>query len=201
LEYYQQQNTSVQDGYLIIHAKKENGGSRNYTSSRLTTQGKQAFQYARIDIRALLPEGQGIWPALWMLGSSISTVGWPQCGEIDIVELIGGSGKDSTVYGTAHWDKAGSHDSNGGHTSLKNGKKFADEFHVFSIVWNATTITWYVDDVPYHSLDITPDDLNELRKPSFLLFNVAVGGDWPGNPDATTVFPQRMVVDYIRVFQ
>jgi beta-glucanase (GH16 family) len=200
LEYYQQSNTSVRDGYLIIQAKQENAGSQNYTSSRLTTQGKQAFQYARVDIRAVLPKGQGIWPALWMLGSSISTVGWPACGEVDIMELIGGSGKDNTVYGTAHWDSAG-HVSSGNHQSLQNGKIFADDFHVFTIIWNASSITWYIDDIQYFTLPISSDQRSALRNEFFFIFNVAVGGDWPGSPDVTTIFPQQMVVDYIRVFQ
>ena len=201
LEFYQKQNTTVQEGYLIIKAKKESAGNRIYTSSRLTTQGKRVFQYGRIDIRALLPKGQGMWPALWMLGSSVSSVGWPKCGEVDIMEMIGGGGKDSTVYGTAHWDNAGVHASYGGHQSIVNGKLFADEFHVFSIIWTTTAITWYLDDVQYQVIDITPAELSELRSQFFFIFNVAVGGDWPGNPDASTVFPQRMVVDYIRVFQ
>lgn len=200
LEFYQSKNTLVQDGYLIIKAKAEHVGNNNYTSSRLTTQGKQTFQYGRIDIRALLPKGKGIWPALWMLGSSITTDGWPACGEVDIMELIGGGTNDSTVYGTAHWDEGG-HAYNTGHKSLTDGSLFADKFHVFSIVWTAESIIWYVDDVQYHSVDISQANLSELRAPFFFIFNVAVGGDWPGNPDGTTVFPQRMVVDYIRVFQ
>jgi beta-glucanase (GH16 family) len=200
LEYYQPQNTSVQSGYLIIEARKENVGGMNYTSSRLTTKGKQAFRYGRIDIRAVLPKGQGLWPALWMLGASIDSVGWPACGEVDIMELIGGPSRDSTVYGTAHWDDNG-HASEGGHTSLRGGKIFADDFHVFSIVWNASSITWLVDNTPYVILNTTPAAMSELQKKFFLVFNVAVGGNWPGNPDATTVFPQHMVVDYVRVFQ
>ena len=90
LEYYQEKNTAVHDGYLIITAEKENVGGKNYTSSRIITQGKKEFQYGRVDIRALLPKGQGIWPALWMLGANVTTVGWPACGEIDIMEMIGG---------------------------------------------------------------------------------------------------------------
>jgi hypothetical protein len=200
LEYFQEQNTSVQDGYLIIKAKLEKVGDRIYTSSKLNTQAKETFQYGRVDIRALVPKGQGLFPALWMLGSSFSTVGWPKCGEIDIMETVGGGGRDSVCYGTAHWDSLG-HIYYGGHRGLTNGHVLGDQFHVFSIVWNQTTITWYLDDVPYHVIDITPVGLNELKKEFFFIFNVAVGGDWPGSPDATTVFPQRMVVDYIRVFQ
>ncbi len=201
LEYYQEKNTAVHDGYLIITAEKENVGGKNYTSSRIITQGKKEFQYGRVDIRALLPSGQGIWPALWMLGGNATTVGWPACGEIDIMEMIGGAGKDNTVHGTAHWDNKGSHASFGGKLSLAPPKILADEFHVFSIVWTPTSITWYLDDVQYEVIDTTPSDLSEFQSNFYFIFNVAVGGNWPGNPDATTTFPQRMIVDYIRIFQ
>lgn len=202
LEYYQDQNTAAHDGYLVITAKKENVGGKNYTSSRIITHGKKEFQFGRVDIRALLPKGQGIWPALWMLGNNVSTAGWPACGEIDIMEMIGGEGKDNTVHGTAHWSNgAGNHAYIGGNRSLASGKILADEFHVFSIVWTATSITWYLDDAQYYVIDITPPDLSEFKNKFYFIFNVAVGGNWPGNPTATTTFPQRMVVDYIRVFQ
>jgi beta-glucanase (GH16 family) len=201
LEYYQPENTSVDDGYLVITAKKEDKEGKNYTSSRIITQGKREFQYGRIDIRALLPKGQGIWPALWMLGNNINTVDWPACGEIDIMEMIGGTGKDNTVHGTAHWDSAGHHTYHGGKTTLGNNKIFADEFHVYSITWTPTSIQWHLDDVQYYVMDTTPAELSEFQNKFYFIFNVAVGGNWPGNPDATTTFPQRMVVDYIRVFQ
>ena len=203
LEYYQNDNTTVKDGYLIITAKKETVGSNNYTSSRIKTQDKKAFKYGRVDIRAVLPKGQGLWPALWTLGSSISNTPWPSCGEIDIMEIIGGGAdRDNKVYGTAHWGDGTSntHASYGGSHVLSSGI-FADEFHVFSIVWDASFITWYVDDIQYNKIDITPAGLDEFQKPFFFVFNVAVGGDWPGSPNGTTVFPQTMVVDYIRVFQ
>lgn len=200
LQYYKEENTRVTDGYLIITAKKESFGGQEYTSSRIITNGKQSFKYGRIDIRAALPKGQGIWPALWMLGSNFGSVGWPACGEIDIMELIGGTGKDNTVYGTAHWQNGGEYASYGDHYTLNSGV-FADEFHVFSIVWDASTITWYVDDVAYHTIDITPTELSEFQNNFFFIFNVAVGGNWPGNPDNSTVFPQQMAVDYVRVFQ
>ncbi len=188
-------NAFLSNGKLVIEAKNEGG----YTSARITTQDKQAFQYGRIDIRAILPQGQGIWPALWMLGEDFSTIGWPHCGEIDIMELVGH--QPDRVYGTAHWDNNGSHASYGDNVALNSGV-FADEFHVFSIVWNAQSIRWYLDDNLYHTIDITPANLSELKdQPFFFIFNVAVGGDWPGSPDGTTVFPQRMIVDYVRVFQ
>lgn len=201
LEYYQEKNTSVQDGHLVITARKEDVEGRNYTSSRIKTQGLREFQYGRIDIRAWLPKGQGIWPALWMLGANIDAVDWPRCGEIDIMEMIGGPTNDNKVHGTVHWDNNGSHKYIGGNKTLTDGKVFADEFHVFSILWTPASITWYLDDVQYYTIETTPADLSEFQNKFFFLFNVAVGGDWPGSPNSTTVFPQRMVVDYIRVFQ
>lgn len=201
LQYYKQQNTSVHNGYLIIKAKVEKVEGKIYTSSRLTTQNKKTFKYGRIDIRAMMPKGKGLFPALWMLGSSFSTIGWPKCGELDIMETIGGGGRDSVAYGTAHWEFNGQHVSYGGHKGLQNGQVLGDEFHVYSIVWTSTEIKWYIDDIKYHTIDITPADLVPFTKDFFFIFNVAVGGEWAGNPDATTVFPQRMVVDYVRVFQ
>lgn len=200
LQYYRKENTSIVDGNLVIEAKKESFSGRNYTSSRIITMGKKSFKYGRVDIRAALPQGQGIWPALWMLGSNISTVGWPKCGEIDIMELIGGSGKDNIIHGTAHWDSNGNHASYGNSYRLPTGI-FANKFHVFSIVWDNTKIQWLINDQEYNVIDITPADLDEFQQDFFFIFNVAVGGDWPGSPDGSTLFPQRMIVDYIRVFQ
>lgn len=198
LQYYRQENASIVNGNLVIEARNEAFGGRNYTSSRMITQGAQSFKYGRIDIRAALPQGQGIWPALWMLGDNFSSVGWPACGEIDIMELLGHL--PSTVYGTVHWESNGQHADYGGNTTLNSGT-FSDEFHVFSIVWDANSIRWLLDDVQFHVIDTTPSDLSEFQEKFFFIFNVAVGGNWPGNPDATTPFPQRMIVDYVRVFQ
>jgi beta-glucanase (GH16 family) len=199
LQYYRAENTSILDNeYLLIEAKKESYQGAEYTSSRLITKGKKFFKYGRIDIRALLPKGQGIWPALWMLGENISTVSWPACGEIDIMEIVGNA--PNKLHGTAHWDNNGQYASYGGNTTLSSGD-FSTQFHVFSIAWNSQKIIWYLDDVQYHEIDITPTDLNEFQKDFFFIFNVAVGGNWPGSPNASTVFPQQMMVDYIRVFQ
>lgn len=202
LQYYKKENTTVKDGYLIIQAKSESAGNQIYTSSRLTTQDKFNFKYGRVDIRAALPKGQGIWPALWMLGKNIPQVSWPKCGEIDIMEMIGGdaSGRDNTTHGTAHWDNSGQRAQYGGSTKLSSGI-FNGEFHVFSIVWDAKKIVWYLDDKEFHVIDTTPAGLSEFQEEYFLLVNLAVGGDWPGKPDGTTVLPQYFVVDYIRVFQ
>lgn len=201
LQYYTDQNTSLANGYLIIEAREESKGGQSYTSSRLITLDKQEFKYGRVDIRAVLPEGQGIWPALWMLGANINSVDWPACGEIDIMEMVGGgSGRDDTVYGTVHWSNAGEYASYGDSYALQSGV-FSDEFHVFSVEWDSDAIKWYVDDVLFNEVDITPAELSEFQEDFFFIFNVAVGGDWPGSPDSSTTFPQRMIVDYIRMFQ
>lgn len=191
-------NSYVANGKLVIEAKKENFGGAAYTSARMITKGQREFKYGRIDIRAKLPYGKGIWPALWMLGGNFSSVGWPKCGEIDIMEIIGS--EPAKVHGTIHWDNNGAYASYGNSTSLTSGI-FADEFHVFTIIWDNQKIRWLLDDVQYNVVDITPAGLSEFHNEFFLIFNVAVGGNWPGNPDGTTVFPQQMVVDYVRVFQ
>ncbi len=198
-QYYREQNAWVEDGVLTIEARKENAGNRNYTSTRMKTQGKRSFKYGRIDIRALLPEGQGIWPALWMLGNDITSVGWPKCGEIDIMEMIGGSERENRVHGTLHWDANG-HASTGGSYTLSEGT-FAEEYHVFTIIWDENAIQWFVNDIKFHEIDITPSHMTEFHQEFFFIFNVAVGGNWPGYPDETTIFPQQMKVDYIRVYE
>ena len=200
LQYYTDQNTLMRDGHLVIEARKESLGGRGYTSSRIITQDKFEFQYGRVDIRAALPFGKGIWPALWMLGANFPEIGWPRCGEIDIMELVGGDNSDNVVHGTAHWQDDGFKADFSGQISLSEGI-FHDEFHVFSIVWTENTITWYMDDKQYHEMSITDPLLSEFRAPFFFIFNVAVGGNWPGSPNQETIFPQRMIVDYIRVFQ
>lgn len=200
LQYYRRENAWEKDSVLTIEARKENFGGKMYTSTRMITQQKQSFQYGRIDIRALLPQGQGIWPALWMLGEDINSVGWPKCGEIDIMEMVGGEGSDNTVHGTVHYDINGNHVYHGGHKSLASGI-YADKYHVFSILWDKSSIKWYVDDAQFYTTDISSSDTNEFHQKFFFIFNIAVGGNWPGSPDATTSFPQQMKVDYIRVFQ
>ena len=198
LQYYRHQNTTLENGYLTIRAKQEYYGGFNYTSSRIITKGNIFNAYGRVDIRAKLPYGQGLWPALWMLGENINSVSWPTCGEIDIMEMVGGTGyNDRTIHGTVHWEDNG-HASYGGPNSLSSGR-FADEFHVFSIIWTPSSIVWLRDDIQYKSIDIT--NLSAFHNDFFFIFNVAVGGNWPGSPDASTVFPQTMIVDYVRVFQ
>jgi beta-glucanase (GH16 family) len=173
----------------------------DYTSTRMTTQNKKTFTFGRIDIRAKLPVGKGIWPALWMLGANITTNPWPACGEMDIMELIGTY--PSSTYSTMHWKSAsGGHDSKGSEFNL-TGQNFSDKFHVFSMVWVQDQIKCYVDDQLF--LTVSKADFGSanypFNAPQFFIFNVAVGGDWPGLPDINTAFPQRMFVDYVRVFQ
>ncbi len=187
-------NIYIQNGYLYINARKESNGS--YTSARIKTEGLKSFQYGKIEARMKLPYGQGLWPAFWMLGDNISSVGWPSCGEIDIMEMIGGgSGRDNTVHGSAHWG--------GDYTnaySLSSGI-LADTFHVYDVTWTPTQIAWHIDGIQYALLNTTPSALNAFSKPFFIILNLAVGGSWPGNPNGTTVFPQQLVVDYVRVYQ
>lgn len=202
LQYYQEENATVDDGRLTIEAREEIIQGSNYTSARLTTQGKQEFQYGRIDIRARAPYGQGLWPALWMLGSDYSTAGWPFCGEIDIMEMVGGTvagGGDNVVHGTVHWDNDGQYANYGDSKTMP--EPLANAFHVYTIIWDESQIAWYIDDVQYNVIDITPAALSEFHQPFFFIVNIAVGGNWPGSPDVTTTFPQTMDIDYIRVFQ
>ena len=203
LEFYTNSpnNAYVSNGNLVIEARKEVMGSNSYTSARMTTQNKKTFQYGRIDIRAKLPVAQGLWPALWMLGSNISSTPWPACGETDIMELIGTY--PSRVTGSIHWALAnGTSGTVNNSYSLSSGD-FSQQFHVFSLVWKSNSIQILVDGITY--MTGTNASISSGTWPfnaaSFLIFNVAVGGDWPGAPNASTTFPQRMLVDYVRVFQ
>jgi len=203
LQYYRENNTFIHENeYLVIEARREIFAGSQYTSSRIITSEKASFKYGRIDIRASLPKTQGIWPALWMLGDSFWQQGWPSCGEIDIMEMLGH--QPDKVYGTAHWGP------NFSQRQLKERSIFSgpegnfnERFHVFSIIWEEDKIEWYLNDQRFNTL--TPADMNgfnyPFNEPFFFIFNIAVGGIWPGNPDQTTIFPQHMIVDYIRVFQ
>ena len=192
------ENISLQDGILTIKAEKKLAGS--FTSSRIITKDKREFKFGRIDIRAKLPRGQGIWPAVWMLGSNIDDVSWPACGEIDIMEMVGHEPERS--HGTAHWGNVGEGSQFRG-SSFSLREDFAERFHVFTLLWTNNSIQWYVDETLFHT--ITNNDTKGYNYPFnsdfFFIMNVAVGGNWPGNPDETTEFPQSMEVDYIRVFQ
>jgi beta-glucanase (GH16 family) len=208
LEYYtnRPQNAFLDgDGHLVIKAIKETftSGSvtRNYTSARLVTRGKFEQAYGRFEARIKLPFGQGIWPAFWMLGNNINSVGWPTCGEVDIMENIGR--EPSINHGSLHGPNYSGGNSLTAVFTLPNGKALADDFHVFAIEWEPREIRFYVDDVLYQTrraAELTGNKRWVYDHPFYLLLNVAVGGDWPGAPDATTIFPQTMMVDYVRVY-
>lgn len=201
-EFYRSDNTSIISGNLVITAKKQSFGGSDYTSSRLITKGKKQFKFGRIDIRAALPKGQGLWPALWMLGSNVDAVSWPACGEIDIMELTGDV--PNRVVGTVHYGaNLSQHQFNSASKFAGTNDSYQDKYHVYSINWENNLIQFLVDDEIYAT--VTPAELNgqswPFNKFFFFIFNVAVGGNFPGPPDSSTKFPQYMIVDYIRVFQ
>ena len=203
LQYYRSQNAYLREGLLVIEARREDFGGKNYTSARLTTEDKFEFKYGRIDIRAALPTGQGLWPALWMLGANFKEVGWPRSGEIDIMELVGQD--NDRVFGTVHWDNNGSkaqYPTSGGGFEVSNGETFNNQYHVFSLAWSESGLEWFVDGERYQTFDINNGaGLDAFRKAFFLIFNIAVGGNLPGSPNGDTEFPQYMHVDYVRVYQ
>ena len=202
LQYYtnSEDNAKVENGILTITAREEAYGGRDYTSARITTQNKFDFKYGRIEARIKLPYGQGIWPAFWMLGDNINSVGWPACGETDIMEMVGGDGKDNTCHSTLHWEHDGEHAQYGESYSLPSGI-LADAYHVYSVEWNSQEIKGFIDDTQYFTADITPSQLSEFHNNFFIILNVAVGGNWPGEPNASTTFPQTLEIDYVRVYQ
>jgi beta-glucanase (GH16 family) len=188
------ENASAANGALMIMAKKESYGGNSYTSARLKSQNLRAFTYGRIEARIKLPAAQGLWPAFWMLGSSITQVGWPKCGEIDIMEHINSV---PLVYGTMHWDNNG-HVSYGGNISCD-----VTQYHTYTLEWNSSSITWFLDGSQYWQGNIANNinSTDEFHAPFFIILNLAIGGSWPGSPDGTTPFPDTMFVDYVRVYQ
>lgn len=192
-------------GNLIIRAKKQSatgkdGTPRDYTSARLLTKGLWSQKYGRFEARIKCPKGQGIWPAFWTLGDNIADKGWPLCGEIDIMEYLGHD--TMTAYGTAHGPGYSGADSKGKPFKLEKPPSFHDDFHVFAVEWEKDQIRWYIDGVQYHTL--TPKDVEPnawvFDTPFFMILNMAVGGNWPKNPDETTQFPQELVIDYVRAY-
>jgi beta-glucanase (GH16 family) len=201
-EYTNRRDNSFLDGkgHLVIRAVRE--GPDRYTSARLTTNGKYLVKYGRIEGRMKLPYGQGIWPAFWMLGEGFPQYPWPQCGEIDIMENIG---KEPTiVHGTLHGPGYSGAKSIGGQLPLAGGGRYADDFHVYAVDWREDRIQFFVDGKRYHEVSkatLPPGGEWVFTRPHFLLLNLAVGGHWPGYPDATTTFPQELVVDWVRVYR
>ena len=194
------ENARISNGSLIIETRRENFGGNQFTSARLKTQGKQSFGINTwVEARINAPEGQGIWPAFWMLGNSISTVGWPSCGEIDIMEIQGQN--PARNFGTIHWaDQNGQHVSFGG--IFNSSSSLTAGFHTFAISRTGTSIKWYVDRVQYAEANISGgiNSTSEFQGPFFIILNVAVGGNFVGSPDGSTIFPQQMQVDWVRVW-
>jgi beta-glucanase (GH16 family) len=188
------------DGYLHIVAEQPSAGV--YTSARLKTEGLFSFQYGHIEARIKLPESQGMWPAFWLLGNNIVTVDWPACGELDVMEHIDGSNPLNEGF---DWVQGSIHG-----TGLNGGIQYhpaafsATDWHTYGMIWTKGQIQYYVDSpasvyatfTPTTQAGIWPFDTG----PEFVILNLAVGGDWPGSPNATTVFPSQMVVDYVRVY-
>lgn len=202
LEYYtdRPENLFFQDGKMIIEARPESYNGKNYTSSKILTQGKKPIKFGRIDIRALLPKGKGIWPALWLMPDKSVFGGWPKSGEIDLMEVVGH--EPNKTHGTLHYGPGP------GSTQISRNyvlpaKTFNDEFHVFSLEWKQDQIKWFVDGNLFSTVNKADLGANNypFNEEFYFIFNLAVGGNWPGSPDATTTFPQWLIVDYIRVYQ
>jgi beta-glucanase (GH16 family) len=192
---YTKENHELKDGLLIIHPKKENN---KYTSTRITTKDKKEFLYGRMEVRAKLPTGKGLWPAFWMLGSNISEVGWPQCGEIDILEYVGKN--PNTIYTTLHTKDS--------HGESKNSKitKITDienGFHIYAIDWNKDKIDFYVDEKLVYNFapNTETEEIWPFNQPFYFLINVAIGGNFGGPAIDDSVFPQSFEIDYIKVYQ
>ena len=204
-EYYtdRKENAYVKDGILHIRAQKEDYEGSKYTSARMLTKGKFAFKYGTVEARIALPTGKGIWPAFWMLGENFDTVGWPACGEIDIIEAVNSENK---IYGTNHWANGSEYATYGNNTGNYRDQKYEldiTKFHTYKFTWDEKYIRMFVDDFMYHEILIENNtgDTEEFHKPFFFLLNVAVAGNWPGFEVDDTQFPNEMLVDYIRVFE
>jgi beta-glucanase (GH16 family) len=204
MEYYtaRTNNLRIEDGKLVIEAVHEDYQGKPYTSGRLLTQGKSSWTYGLFEARIKIPRGQGIWPAFWMLGTSITTNPWPNCGEIDIMENIGR--EPGTIHGTVHGPGYSGANGIGKPVSLPANAVMADDFHIFAVDCEPGSVTWFLDGKKYFSItpaSLPPNTRWVFDKPKYLLLNLAVGGFWPGYPDQTSTYPQRMVVDYVRVYQ
>lgn len=208
LQYYtdRSDNATVENGFLLITAKQEDFNGAQYTSARLQTKNKFQQKYGRFEARIRLPYGQGMWPAFWLLGDDSDGEIWPQIGEIDIMENVGD--EPAQIFGTVHGPGYSGAESVSKSYTLEN-TRVDTEFHVYGIEWGPNYINYYIDDVLYNQ--ITPDDIDEETngqgewvfndRPFYIILNVAVGGNLPGPPNAETVFPQTMLVDYVRVYQ
>lgn len=194
LQYYRAENASVENGALRIQARLESYGGASYTSARMKTQGQASWKYGRIEARIAMPRFMGVWPAFWMLGDSISSEGWPACGEIDIMEHIN---DENMAYGAVHWDDNGQADYSSGTSAT------VTDYHVYAIEWDDQYIRWFLDDAQFLEFYIG-DGINgteEFHDPAFIILNMAIGGNWPGFTIDESALPANMYVDYVRVYQ
>lgn len=211
LQYYsdRSQNIKIENGMLKITAVKESFLGSAYTSGRILTKNKFEQKYGRFEARIKMPLGKGLWPAFWLLGSNIelnvetpdnpNTVVWPQCGEIDIMEYLGSN--PTSMFGTVHGPGYSGGNAISKNYVLKNAR-YDTDFHIFGIEWGENYVNYYVDDVLYNQ--ITPKNVPGewvFNQPFYIILNMAVGGNFPGPPNSDTVFPQTMIVDYVRVYQ
>jgi beta-glucanase (GH16 family) len=216
-QYYtteRRENARVENGMLIIEGRKERfknagyrAGSANsrsadeyaeYTAASLITSRKASWLYGRIEVRAKLPQGQGVWPAIWMLGDNLNTSHWPRCGEIDIMEFVGHD--PNHVHATVHYSLDGKHKSSG--SKLETPAPY-DDFHIYAVEWNKDRMEFFFDDKKYHTFDLKAAEENgenPFRKPQFLMINLALGGSWGGKIDEA-IMPQKFLIDYVRVFK
>ena len=204
LQYYVPDNASLANGLLTIDARAEAKNGSNFTSARIHTRDRFAFRYGRIEARIRLPRGQGLWPAFWLLPQDNAYGSWAASGEIDIMEAVnlGGSG-GNTVHGTIHYGGAWPNNVLSGESYLVPADATA-EFHTYALEWDAAEMRWYVDGVLYAMVNTWYSTGGSFPAPFdqhfYIILNVAVGGNWPGSPNASTVFPVTMQVDWVRVY-
>jgi beta-glucanase (GH16 family) len=201
LQYYtnRAENAAMDgNGNLVITAKKEAYGSSQYTSARLKTQGLFSQKYGKFEARLKTPYGQGLWPAFWMLGDNITTAGWPECGEIDIMELKGQL--PTIIAGTVHGPGYSAGNAISKNYTLVNAR-FDTDYHIFTVIWDESSIKFYVDDTLYHTVKKSGISDWVFNQNFFIIMNVAVGGNYVGAPNTFTTFPQTMTIDYVRVYE
>jgi beta-glucanase (GH16 family) len=200
LQKFQAPNVSVEGGFLVLTASASSQADGSFTAARVSTQGKRTFRHGRIDIRALVPDGAGLWSAFRLQGSGSADQGWQRAGELTISEVAGGTGRNDTVQCGIHWKQGGAYRFENASMTLPSGN-FSQQFHVFSIIWSDTGVRWLVDGFEFSRLDLSDEGFSAFHEDFDLLVELAVGGDWPGPPGDASGFPQRMAVDYIRYFQ
>jgi beta-glucanase (GH16 family) len=195
LQYYTAgDNLSFSNDELVIEAREEQFNSNAYTSGKIITKNLFEVRYGKVEARIKFPSGQGLWPAFWMLGANIDQVSWPFCGEIDVMEHVN---NEQEIHGTAHWQDV-NYAYYGGSQSID-----VSQYHIYTVEWDSAIINWYVDGTQFHAMSIANgvNGTSEFHGPFYLLLNLAVGGNWPGSPNASTNFPATLHVDYVRVYK